>query len=109
MAERKIVWDPKKAAENLKKHHVSFESAALVFLDPFRIRRPDDSESNTSGEHRIQTLGAVGGVYFVVYTEYEIEGKEETRIITARAANKAEKRSYHGTDYRNLKGWTKAD
>jgi uncharacterized DUF497 family protein len=34
---------------------------------------------------------------------------EETRIITTRAANKAEKRSYHGTDNRNIKDWAKAD
>jgi hypothetical protein len=35
MAGRKIVWDPEKAAENLKKHHVSFDSAALYFLIHF--------------------------------------------------------------------------
>jgi hypothetical protein len=33
----------------------------------------------------------------------------ETRIITARAASKAEKRSYYGNDDRNIKNWTKAD
>ncbi|MDR2103082.1 MAG: BrnT family toxin [Treponema sp.] len=105
MERRKIIWDPNKAAENLAKHQVSFDTAALVFLDPLRIERRDDSEGNTSGEERRQTLGRVGRVYFVVYTER----KDETRIITARAATKAEKRSYHGADNRNLKGWTKAD
>jgi uncharacterized DUF497 family protein len=105
MEGRKIVWDPNKATENIVKHRVSFDTAALVFLDPFRIERRDDSEGNTSEEERRQTLGRVGNVYFVVYTER----KDETRIITARAATKAEKRSYHGTDNRNLKGWAKAD
>ncbi|GHV24221.1 hypothetical protein FACS189498_0960 [Spirochaetia bacterium] len=105
MEERKIVWDTIKAAENLTKHRVSFDTAALVFLDPLRLECRDDSEGNISGEERWQTLGRVGSVYFVVYAERE----DTTRIITARAATKAEKRSYHGTDNRNLKGWTKAD
>jgi uncharacterized DUF497 family protein len=65
----KIVWDQDKAAENLKKHRVSFDTAALVFLDPSRIERRDDSENNTSREDRWQTLGVVGKVFFVVYTE----------------------------------------
>ncbi|MDR1316963.1 MAG: BrnT family toxin [Spirochaetales bacterium] len=107
MEGRKIVWDQDKAAENLKKHHVSFDTAALVFLDPSRIERRDDSENNTSAEDRWQTLGVVGKVFFVVYTECVNEA--ETRIITARAASKAEKRSYYGNDERNIKGWTKAD
>jgi uncharacterized DUF497 family protein len=109
MEGRKFVWDQAKAAENLKKHHVSFDTAALVFLDPSRIERRDDSEHNTSGEERWQTLGSVGKVFFVVYTERENRNEAEIRIITARAATKAEKRSYYGNDDRNLKGWTKAD
>jgi uncharacterized DUF497 family protein len=28
-------WDPAKAAENLRKHHVSFEEAKTVYLDVF--------------------------------------------------------------------------
>jgi uncharacterized DUF497 family protein len=106
---RKIVWDQDKAAENLKKHRVSLDTAALVFLDPSRIERRDDSENNRSGEERWQTLGAVGKVFFVVYTERVNGNEAETRIITARAASKAEKRSYYGNDDRNIKGWAKAD
>jgi uncharacterized DUF497 family protein len=109
MEERRIVWDEDKNAENKLKHKISFETAALVFLDPLRIERGDDSEHNNSGEERWQTLGRVGKVYFVVYTGRESSGGEEIRIITARAAEKAERRSYYGTDNRNLKGWTKAD
>jgi uncharacterized DUF497 family protein len=109
MEQRKIVWDQDKAAKNLEKHCVSFDTAALVFLDPLRIERRDDSQNNLSGEERWQTLGAVGSVFFVVYTERTGGSGEETRIITARAANKAEKRTYYGRDNRNLKDWTKAD
>ena len=86
-------------------HHIRFETAALVFSDPLRIERRDDSEGNTTGEERWQTLGMVKKVLFVVYTERG----EKTRIISARAATKAEKRSYHGYDNDNYKGWSKAD
>jgi len=58
-----------------------------------------------AGEERRQTLGKVGRVYFAVYMERE----EETRLISGRLANKAERRSYNGYDYENNKGWTKAD
>ena len=100
-----IEFDPEKAKINWQEHKVDFEDAALVFSDPMRIERRDDSESNTSGEERWQTLGMVHKVLFVIYTERG----EKTRIISARPADKAEKRSYHGHDYNNRKGWTKAD
>jgi uncharacterized DUF497 family protein len=105
MTTREIEFDTDKAVINLLEHKVSFEDAALVFVDPLRIERRDDSESNTAREERWQTLGIVDKVLFVVYTERG----EKTRIISARAANKAEKRSYHGHDNNNRKGWTKAD
>jgi uncharacterized DUF497 family protein len=105
MTTREIEFDPEKSAINLKVHKITFEDAALVFVDPYRIERRDDSEGNTSGEERWQTLGMVDKVMFVVYTERG----NKTRLISARAANKAEKRSYYGYDNDNRKGWTKAD
>jgi len=30
-------WDPKKAKANLRKHGMSFEEAATVFLDPLAV------------------------------------------------------------------------
>ena len=105
MTIKEIEFDPEKAIFNFKEHKVFFEDAALVFVDPLRIERRDDSESNTTGEERWQTLGMVKKVLFVVYTERG----EKIRIISARAADKAEKRSYHGHDNNNRKGWTTAD
>jgi len=105
MTTREIEFDPEKAKINFQEHKIRFETAALVFSDPLRIERRDDSESNTSGEERWQTLGMVHKVLFVVYTE---RGKK-TRLISARVANKAEKRSYYGHDDNNRKGWAKAD
>ena len=109
MKTRRIVYDPVKAAENLKKHHVSFETAALVFLDPLRLERLDDSASNEAREERWQTLGRVGKLFFVVYTETPDEKGEAARLISARIATKAEQRSYNGHDDDNSKGWTETN
>lgn len=38
-------WDPKKAKASLRKHRVSFEEAATVFLDPFAVTYPDPDHS----------------------------------------------------------------
>ena len=38
-------WDAKKAASNLRKHHVNFEDAARVFLDPNRIETFDGRDA----------------------------------------------------------------
>ena len=105
MTTREIEYDPDKAIINFQVHKVSFETAALVFSDPLRIERRDDSEGNLAKEERWQTLGLVDKVLFVVYTE---RGKK-TRIISARVANKAEKRSYYGHEDDKSKDWAKAD
>ena len=99
-----IEWDEAKNEKNKREHNgLGFEDVQYVFTDPERIERFDQSENNMSGEERWQTIGKVGEVYFVVYTE---RGKNK-RIITARPADKSERRSYNG--YYNIdgKGWTK--
>jgi len=109
MEERRIIWDEAKNAENKLKHGISFETARYVFADPERLWRFDRSKSNMSDEERWQSIGMAEGVVFVVYTEREIEGTNETRLITARLANKTERRSYNGYHSIDNKGWTKAN
>jgi uncharacterized DUF497 family protein len=100
-----IEWDEAKNEINKQEHNgLSFEVAQYVFSDPERIERFDRSENNASGEVRWQTIGRVGSVFFVVYTERG----EHKRIITARAADKAERRSYNGYYQIDGKGWRKA-
>jgi uncharacterized protein len=48
-------WDIKKAAENLRKHDVSFEEANTLFLDPF-VETFDDPD-HSDDERRFITLG----------------------------------------------------
>jgi len=99
-----IEWDEEKNILNKQEHDLSFETAQYVFADPERLERFDKSKGNTSGEERWQTLGMVGKVLFVVYTERE----ENKRIISARLAEKHERRSYNGHYQIDDQGWTKA-
>ena len=78
-------WDEEKAALNLKKHGVRFETAALVFCDENRIELFDAEHS--SEEERYNTIGLVDNILFVVYTER----KNRIRLISARPANKRER------------------
>jgi len=91
-------WDAAKAASNLKKHGISFDTALLVFSDPFVLTRPERIEN---GELRWQTLGRVGGrlLLLVAHTIQEAGCREIIRIISAREANKQEKKRYEH-DYR---------
>lgn len=83
-------WDPTKAAANLKKHRVSFEEAASVFLDPgaLTFRDPDRSDE----EEREVTIGHSGRqrVLFVAHAERD----DRVRIISARRATRRERRQY---------------
>lgn len=83
-------WDPAKAAANIRKHSVSFEEAASVFLDPVALTfiDPDHSED----EERAITIGrsARGRVLFVAHTER----RDRIRIISARRATRREQEQY---------------
>ena len=105
--ERIISWDEAKNIENKSNHKISFEVAQYVFSDPLRIWRFDKSKNNKSQEERWQTIGKVGKLFFVVYAEQEEDSKIITRIISAREAEKHERRSYNGYYTIDDKGWTK--
>ena len=84
-----IEWDNNKAASNLIKHKINFEDAKNIFLDPNRLEREDKRDYN---EPRIQVIGIVNQVVlFVVYTKRN----GRYRIISARRANKNERRQYY--------------
>lgn len=83
-------WDEEKARTNIKKHGISFETAAKVFLDENRIDIFDSEHS--LDEDRYITIGLAGDVLFVVYTER----KPRIRLISARLANERERRVYYG-------------
>ena len=84
-------WDDRKAAENLKKHKVSFEEAIGVFYDPKGFDRFDE-EHSSSAEDRFHRIGhsAQGRLLIVAYTDR----KEATRIISARKMKPKEREIY---------------
>jgi len=91
----KFEWDARKAAINLRKHHVSFEDAARVFLDPNRIETYDGRD--THGEDRWKTVGMVEpALLAVVYTVRNQDG-DVIRLISARKAD-----AYERTQYREI-------
>ncbi|MBQ7147258.1 MAG: BrnT family toxin [Pseudobutyrivibrio sp.] len=86
----KLEWDEEKEKINIKKHGISFSTAAFVFNDPNRLEYYD--EEHSISEDRYATIGLVGNVLTVIYT---IRG-ETHRIISARIATKAERSAYYG-------------
>jgi len=97
----RFMWDPEKAASNLRKHGVSFEIALRAFADPLARSEQDRIEG---GEERWQTLGMVEGhlLLLVAHTVQEEDERsmpvEVIRIISARAADRKERRRYEQED-----------
>ena len=117
-------YDEEKNRQNIKKHGISFRSAARVFFDYDRIEFYD--EENSTAEDRYDTIrdtsaghlnsGSSGStvignvetfatdvndILYVVYTERireEFDGKKQdvTRLISARLATSFERGLYYG-------------
>ncbi|MGC2528994.1 MAG: BrnT family toxin [Candidatus Acidiferrum sp.] len=86
-------WDESKNRLNLNKHDVRFETAVLVFDDPFAISRRDLAFED---EDRWLTVGAIapGSILLVVHTLRGEDHEEVIRIISARAAESHERKAY---------------
>ncbi len=114
-------YDEEKNQANIKKHGISFKSAARVFFDYDRIELFD--EENSDNEERYDTIGdtsagailngstiignaelsneRINDILFVEYTErvrIETSGEEHeiTRLISARLATNFERGLYYG-------------
>jgi len=88
-------WDPAKAQRNLKKHGISFERGATVFLDPEALSEFDEEHSQK--EDRWITLGLdwTGTLLVVCHTyREEMEASARIRLISARKATKNEAKQY---------------
>jgi uncharacterized DUF497 family protein len=83
-------WESEKAAENLKRHGVSFEEAATAFGDPLSITISDPDHSEA--EDRFILLGMTfrGRLVVVVHTDRG----ENFRLISARIPTRRERQSY---------------
>lgn len=87
MVEGDFEWDSGKAAENARKHGVTFAEATSVFDDPRALDAPDLQVVD-----RFVVIGrsSLSRVLFVVHCE---QGAR-VRIISARKASRAQRRLY---------------
>ena len=94
MSELKFAWDKVKDTNNLKKHGISFDEAKTVFYDDSArlLSDPDHSED----EDRYILLGLCSHLRVLVVCHCYREDGKIIRIISARKANKSEKRQYEG-------------
>lgn len=89
-------WDVNKARTNLQKHQISFPSATTVFRDVLALTIYDDEHSD-AGDQRWVTIGQAsnGQTLVVVHTFKALDaGAFELRLISARKADRLERRDY---------------
>src|SRR3546814_21104090 len=92
MLSRRCSWHPAKAESNLRKHGISFETAASAFADPFALRVHDRIEG---GEQRWQTLGLVEGHLLMLVAQTVAEDDNDgtwVKIIPIISARQVERK-----------------
>lgn len=96
-------WDSNKERLNIEKHGIDFETAKMVFDDPFLLEEYD-GEHSTILEERFRAIGRVSNsltVLTVIYTE-----RKRIRIISARIATKDEEEEYYHDGLLNIGTWS---
>lgn len=90
-----IDWDPRKAAENLRKHGVDFADAIIALEDENALT----IEDNDHEEQRFKTLG-IGPRLKILYVIHALRDNDYIRIISARKADRSETEQYYrGINY----------
>ena len=82
-------WDEEKHAENIRKHRIDFADVPSIFSGPMLVEldeRKDYEEDRWIGIGILQAIVAV-----VVFVEHR---QDTIRIISARKANKYERKKY---------------
>ena len=86
-----FTWDEKKNRANRQKHGISFETAKLVFDDPYHLTSQD---REVEGEPRWQTIGMVNGIHLILVAHIVDEDDDLVRILSARKATPRERNIY---------------
>lgn len=89
-------WDSNKADINQRKHSVTFDEAQSVFYDEFARLIPDPDSS--IGEERFIIIGISEQFNTLVVCHCYRGVDDQIRIISARKAEKRERKQYE--DYR---------
>jgi uncharacterized DUF497 family protein len=83
-------WDEAKNRENRRKHRVTFGEAETVFLDDGGVLIRDEDE----GEDRFVLIGTSAALRVLVVSHTYRARDEVIRLISARKANRTERRDY---------------
>ncbi len=86
-------WDEAKAKSNFRKHGVSFDDAVTVFDDRLAITLDDPDHSEE--EQRFVTIGNSNAGRLLVVCHSDRPNR--IRLISARKANRRERRYYEDT------------
>jgi len=92
MSDLRIEWDEAKNRANKRKHRVSFEEAQTVFYDDRAILIEDNDPEEP--EERFLLLGMSSGLRTLVVCHCYRQDDALIRIISARRANRQERRDY---------------
>jgi uncharacterized DUF497 family protein len=92
MVHLRFEWDERKNAANKRKHGVSFEEASSAFSDENALLIDDPDHSHD--EDRFVLLGMSSNLRTLVVCHAYRQEAEVIRIISARKANRSERRTY---------------
>jgi uncharacterized DUF497 family protein len=92
MVAPRFEWDPRKDAQNQRKHGVAFEEARTVFADEYALLLDDPDHSAT--EERFILLGLSAGFRVLVVVHTYRERDDTIRILSARKATRPERQQY---------------
>ena len=84
-------WDPAKAANNIRKHGVSFDEAVTVFKDPLAFIFDDTTHSGQEHREIIIGMSTLRRMILVCFVE---RLEDVVRIISARPATRQEIKDY---------------
>lgn len=90
-----VVWDRKKARSNKRKHGVDFADAAVALEDVNALTILDPEHHD---EYRFKTLALspTSDVLLIIHAE---EDEGTIRLISARKAERPERRQYYEGDF----------
>jgi uncharacterized protein len=80
-------WDQTKAADNHRRHGISFDEAKTVFLDPFA--ETFDDPDHSANERRFITIG-MSTQQRLLFVAHADRGVDRIRIISSRVATRGE-------------------
>jgi uncharacterized protein len=95
-----FIWNTAKGISNSRKHDVDFDTAARAFADEFLLT---EFQGFVGDEPRWQTTAMVDGILLlmIIHTDWEENGTEIVRIISARHATAHERKRYEQNRYEN--------